>query len=231
MEITRAELLDQLAKQIVQLSKQEPTLVAIDGRSAAGKTTLANELAAHLQQYGHHVLRSSIDDFHPPRHKHRSGEQSYTPSSYYAEGYDYAAFRNHVLEPLRQDDSRRCRLTLWDRFHDIAFPEQRIEAENDTILIVDGIFLLQPNLQHFWNYVIWLDIDWDTMLERAVQRDTAWVGNAALVLERYRTFWIPTHLLYEAEVNPIQFAHIIVNNRNPLQPDVIKQCSIEPRQA
>lgn len=230
MEITRAELLDQLSKQIVQLFKQEPTLVAIDGRSAAGKTTLADELAAHMQQRGHHVLRSSIDDFHPPKHKYRSGERRYTPSTYYAEGYDYAAFRNHVLEPLRQEGSRRCRLALWNSFHDIALPEQWTEASNDTILVVDGIFLLRPDLQHFWNYVVWLDIDWGIMLERAVKRDTAWVGDAALVLERYRTFWIPTHQLYEAEANPLRFAHLIVNNRNPLKPDVVKQCFIEPRQ-
>lgn len=67
------------------------------------------------------------------------------------------------------------------------------------------------------------------MLARAVKRDMAWVGDAENVLAGYRTFWTPTHQLYEAEVNPIQFAHFIVNNRNPQKPDVIEGRPIQER--
>lgn len=38
--------------------------VAIDGPDAAGKTTLADDLAAHLTGRGRPVIRASVDDFH-----------------------------------------------------------------------------------------------------------------------------------------------------------------------
>src|SRR5262249_45380280 len=161
---------------IIRLHTEEPTLVAIEGRSAAGKTTLADELAASVSKKGRPALRSSIDDFHPPGHKYRSAERRYTPSTYYAEGYDYVAFRQFVLEPLRQGD-RRCRLALWDSFNDIPFPEAWTDVPKGAIAVIDGCFLFRPDLRHYWDYTIWLEIDWDTMLERAASRDVAWVGS------------------------------------------------------
>lgn len=223
LKLTRSELLDHLAKEVTRLHTNEPTLVAIDGRSAAGKTTLADELAARVSEQGRPTLRSSIDDFHPPGHKYRSSQRRYTPMSYYAEGYDYTAFRQCVLEPLRQGGSRRCRLALWDSFNDLPFPEQWVDVPSDAIVIVDGAFLLRSDLRHYWDNTIWLQIDWQTMLERAAQRDVAWVGDADVVLDRYRTFWIPMHELYEADANPMALVNIIVDNQYPETPYLIKK--------
>src|SRR6266542_5592835 len=79
----RADLLDDLSATLLELNAEQPKLVAIDGRSAAGKTTLADELALMVRLQGRPVLRCSMDDFHPPGHKYRSRERPYTPLSYY----------------------------------------------------------------------------------------------------------------------------------------------------
>jgi len=49
---------------------------AIDGPDAAGKTTLADELAVALRERGRDVIRASIDGFHRPRRERyrRPGE-------------------------------------------------------------------------------------------------------------------------------------------------------------
>ena len=52
-----------------------PLRVGIDGRSAAGKTTFAYQLAEVAGRRGWSVVRASIDDFHPPGQKSRG----YTP--------------------------------------------------------------------------------------------------------------------------------------------------------
>ncbi|GAB4201197.1 MAG: hypothetical protein OHK0022_22940 [Roseiflexaceae bacterium] len=92
--------------------------MAIDGRSAAGKTTLADELAGRVQAAGQPALRASLDDFHPPGHKYRSAERRYTPESYLAEGYNYAAFRRCLLDPLLPGGDWRVRLGCWDSYRD-----------------------------------------------------------------------------------------------------------------
>jgi hypothetical protein len=60
---TRDELLGRLAEAVGSVTVAHPTRVAIDGPPAAGKTTLANELAVVLCSQGRDVIRATIDEF------------------------------------------------------------------------------------------------------------------------------------------------------------------------
>lgn len=215
-------MVDALADAITALRLSHPTRVAIDGRSAAGKTTLADKLATAIGGIGREVVRASIDDFHRPGHKYRSGSGQWTPQSYYDEGYDYAAFRDLLLRPLGPGGSRVCRPALFDSFHDVWLPDEWRAVGDQAVAIVDGVFLLRPELAGHWDYLIWLDIDDETMVERARQRDVAWVGSADVVEERYRRHWIPTHELYERLTDAPAHAHAVVDNRDLQRPTLLR---------
>ena len=60
----RAQLLEQLAHRIIEIKLPHPVRVAIDGVDAAGKTALADELAAFTEAKNRPVIRASIDGFH-----------------------------------------------------------------------------------------------------------------------------------------------------------------------
>jgi uridine kinase len=186
--------------------------IAIDGRSAAGKTTLADRLAERLTSQGRTCMRASIDDFHPPGYKHRAAAGNFGHAEYLRAGYDYAMFQRLVLEPLAPGASRRCRLQYWHAAEDRAYAEAWVTAPDDAILIVDGAFLLLPALRPYWELTIWLDVSWETMLSRAMQRDVAWVGSADVVRERYTTHWMPRHKLYERAFRPRELVDIVINN-------------------
>jgi uridine kinase len=218
----RQEVIDALAEAITSLRPGHPTRVAIEGRSAAGKSTLADELAAAVRARGREVMRASIDDFHRPGHKHRSRRGGWTPQSYYDEGYDYEAFRDLLLTPLGPGGSRRCRPALFDSFHDNWLPEDWQTVGDRTVAIVDGAFLLRPELAEHWDFVVWLDVDFETMVARARRRDVAWVGSADEVEARYRRHWIPTHELYERLVDPQVRAHAVVDNRLLDEPRLVR---------
>ena len=64
---TRDDLLGRLAEAVGSVTVAHPTRVAIDGPPAAGKTTLADELAGVLRTQGRNVIRATIDDFLVPR--------------------------------------------------------------------------------------------------------------------------------------------------------------------
>jgi uridine kinase len=82
-----------------------PARVAVDGITAAGKTTFADELAALLGGIGAHVVRVSMDGFHHPRAvRDRQGRAS--PNGYYEDAYDLAGLRRHLLDPLGPDGDR-----------------------------------------------------------------------------------------------------------------------------
>ncbi len=102
---------------------------------------------------------------------------------------------------------------MFDAARDAWLPEDWRTAREDTMAIVDGGFLLHPHLADHWDYIIWLDIDLETMVTRARQRDVAWGESAELVEQRYRRHWIPTHLHYEQRTNAPARAHARIDHR------------------
>ena len=130
--------------------------------------------------------------------------------------------RDLLLCPLGSEGGRRCRTALWDSFRDLPIEEKWIEVTQRAILVVDGAFLCRPELRDEWDYVIWLDVDPDTMLARARARDVAWVGSEEEVVERYRQRVIPSHLLYEALVRPVDQAAAVVDTRDLNAPRLVR---------
>jgi hypothetical protein len=94
---TRGELLDRLAGAIGSVTASHPLRVAVDGPPAAGKTTLADELALLLRSRGREVIRASAEGFHLPRaQRYRRGE--FSPEANYHDSFDYGTLRRVLLD-------------------------------------------------------------------------------------------------------------------------------------
>jgi hypothetical protein len=79
---SRSELLDRLAGAIESVITPHPLRLAVDGPPAAGKTTLADELALLLRTRGREVIRAPTEGFHLPRaQRYRRGEFSPKPTT------------------------------------------------------------------------------------------------------------------------------------------------------
>lgn len=208
---------------ITSLDLEHPVRVGLDGRSAAGKTTLAEALAARVESKTQRpVLRASIDDFHRPGHKFRSMREEWTPQSYYDRGFDYLAFRDLVLRPLGPGGDRRVRTAIFDSYHDVPIPERWQIAPEHAILIVDGAYLLRDELRPHLDFLIWLKVDAETVIARARQRDVAWVGSADVVDRRYRNRVLPTHALYESLHSPEAQADAVLDTSDLSAPRLLR---------
>jgi uridine kinase len=126
-----------------------------------------------------------------------------------------------MLKPLGPAGDRRCRPRLFDSFRDEAFPEEWIEVPDDAVAVVDGAFLLRPGLAGHWDYLVWLDIDFTTMVARGTEHDAAW-GDAARAERRYREHWIPTHELYESLENPRGRADTVIDAKDWAIPRLLR---------
>jgi uridine kinase len=165
---------DEVATAILALHRDRPTRALIDGRSAAGKTSFSTTLAERLASSEREVLTVHFDDFHPVGYR-PLGSSAYTPTRYLEEGFDFGAFERLVLAPTTPGGGRRVTLALAGVFDDR--PNGEIELAEDGVLLVEGAFLLKPALRSWWDFEIWLDIGFETMIARAVARDVAWVGD------------------------------------------------------
>jgi uridine kinase len=204
-------VLVELATLVLAVARPHPTRVAVDGFSAAGKSTLADELAGVIT--GRPVIRVEIDHFMRPPGT-RTAYPPDSPDSYYLDSWDYPAVRDRLLRPLGPGGDRRYRTAITDARGRPVDSALRTAAE-DAILIADGVFLQRRDLDPHWDLRIWVDIGFDDVLRRGVARDGARMDDAA---RRYRTKYIPGERRYRDEVDPAGRADVVVDNRDPAAP-------------
>jgi uridine kinase len=211
--VTREEMLSQLADRITGVSRLHPIRVAIDGVDASGKTTLANELIQPIERRGRRVIRASVDSFHRPRAERlRQGPES--PAGYYADSFDYAALRKVLLLPLGPRGSRWYRRAVFDYRADAPVDAPAEEAAPDSVLLLDGVFLLRPELDDCWDFRVFVDVAFAETLRRACARGIERFGSAAAaaVRQRYQVRYIPGQRIYLAAVRPRERADVVVEN-------------------
>lgn len=216
-EGTRDKLLDGLAGAIESVPAAHPLRVAVDGPPAAGKTTLADELAVVLRARGREVIRATIESFMLPRaQRYQRGE--YSPEACYRDSFDYGALRRVLLDPLGPDGDRRCQDAVYNWHTDTALSPPVTTARANAVLLLDGVFLQRPELIDRWDLRIFVSATFEEMLDRGRIRDLARLGSTAAVERRFRDRYIPAQELYFAEARPADHADIIVHNDDPEQP-------------
>ena len=218
----RREALGRLAELIEQRLNAGTLRVAIDGIDAAGKTTLADELAGFLERAGCPVLRASIDGFHRPasvRHR-RSDEQP--AQSYYEDSFDYQVLRGLLLDPLGPDGDHIVRTRVFDFRIEQPVDESPIQVQPGTTLLFDGVFLLRPELEGCWDLSVFVQVDPAVSLRRASRRDVALFGTNDTTERRYRERYLPGQELYMSEVHPDDRADVLVDNNDPASPKLAR---------
>jgi len=218
--MTPERLLAYLSDLILQVHRPHPLRVAVDGIDAAGKTFLANRLVAPLEARGRPVMRASIDGFHRPRAEryHRGFSSS---EGYYADSFDVDSLKSVLLSPLGPAGDRRCRLKIFDCHTDSPIHQAPHSISEDTVLLMDGVFLMRPELNASWDFRIFLQVDFDVALQRAIVRDQYLFGSSQAVKERYQQRYFPAQRFYLQKVQPCLLADVIVDNNDPDHPSII----------
>ena len=213
---TRDEVLGRLAEAVGSVTVAHPTRVAIDGPPAAGKTTLADELAVIVREQGRDVIRATIDDFLFPRaQRYPRGE--YSAEGCYFDTHDYDALNRVLLDPLGPTGDRRFQHTAYDRTADTALSPPVTTAGADAVLLFDGVFLMRPELIDRWDLRIFVSTALEKTVDRAVIRERR-VSPPAEVERRWRERYIPAQQFYFATVRPTDHADIVLHNDEPQHP-------------
>ena len=149
-------------------------IVAIDGMSASGKTTLACQLAANLPSCA--VVH--MDDFTIPFENRYPGYFDSTLSN-----ADIARFDREALTPLLAGAGAQYRPY---RCHPAAgFLEPIAIADNLSCIIVEGAYCLHPLLFDRYDLRVLMTIGADAQHERILAR------NGQSQLDRFLSQWIP----------------------------------------
>ncbi len=175
------------------------TVIAIDGRCASGKTTLAAELSDYLEAELSECPDAELSDcmekkfsvktniFHMDdfflRPEQRTKKRLATPG----ENVDHERFLEEVLIPLRDGIP-----FLYKPFscHDMALLDEPVSVIPRHIAIVEGSYSCHPSLYGYYDFRIFCDIDRDMQLARIAKRE----GTAAVTI--FKEKWIPMEESY-----------------------------------
>ncbi len=166
------------------------TVVAIDGGSASGKTTLS-ELLEKL--YACTVFH--MDDFFL-RPEQRTAER-------YGEiggNVDWERFLAEVLEPLRRGEA-----VSYRRFdcHTMTLGETE-QVNPRQLVIVEGAYSMHPELAGFYDLSVFLDVDPSLQKARILRR------NGSQWAQRFFDEWIPREKLYFDETSIKQRCDLMI---------------------
>lgn len=158
-------------------SKEVPVLIAVDGRCAAGKTTLAEKLQKMINCTVFHM-----DDFFL-RPGQRSIQRLNTPGG----NVDYERFREEILVPLG-DGALEIAYRPYDCHTQTLLPS--VVTEPTKTVLIEGSYSCHPELWDFYDFHIFLTVDPDEQLRRIALR-----GGEESV-RQFQERWIPLEEQY-----------------------------------
>jgi HAD superfamily hydrolase (TIGR01549 family) len=185
-----------------------PTVVGVTGGDAAGKTWITNAFAAYLESRRRSVQVVHVDDFHNPRAYRYAGESE--PDNYYGRSFALDRLVGEVLEPIRRDGRLHAELLLLDLASDRFDLRRRYDVTPETVVLLDGVFLLRPELRDYLDLAVHVDVPLAVALERARRRDVPVLGHG--VMAKYAAKYVPAQRRHFEEVDPRRAADVVIDN-------------------
>jgi len=215
---SREELLVTLASRVLALPDDAPRAVCLTGVGCSGKTTLAADLVDVVRGAGRAVVPVAYDDFHFSRdRRHRQGRTS--DAGYLDDSFDPAALRRLVLDPVAAGAT-----SIVPAAYDLA-DERPLDAEPvplppDGVVLVEGSFLLVPDLADRWDLAVMVVAEPGAVLERGLVRD-ADLGAPGQVRELYLRRYLAAEALHQERDDPWTRADVVVDMSDPDRPTVL----------
>ncbi|MBQ8574855.1 MAG: hypothetical protein IJ447_02275 [Clostridia bacterium] len=183
-----------LFEKLDEMLKNGSVVLAIDGGSASGKTTLSGILN---EIYGCTVLHTD-DFFLRPEQR--------TPERYAEVGgnLDRERFLEEVLRPLKRNETINYR-----RFDCATFTISPFtEIKPEKLTVIEGAYSMHPTLAEYYDLAVFLDISPELQRERILKR------NSAEEAERFFSKWIPLEREYFSKMHVGQRCDMIIKIEN-----------------
>ena len=190
------KILEESADAIIERAEKcgSPCFIAIDGRCASGKTTLA---AILKEKTGCPVVH--LDDFFL-RPVQRTPERFAEPGG----NVDRERLLEEVIQPLEEQKD-----AVFQKF-DCSVMElgEMITIPNAPMIVFEGSYSLHPALRDHFHLKIFMDVDSKDQLDRIEKR------NGPEKRKVFEARWIPLEETYFSHYQISDCADLIINTSN-----------------
>lgn len=186
--------LDALRLQIITETKnmKKPIIVAVSGFGGSGKSTIAKTLVSGLN-----ASLIGVDSFYNPI------QEDYC----LWEVMDYCRLENEVIIPfINGSEETKYGEYNWDT--GVGVIEHTLKFKD--ILVIEGVGLFRPQLNHYFTYKIWVDCPFELATARGKLRDK----NEYNILNdsKWDGIWKRNDLEYYNAYDPKANADYLINN-------------------
>jgi hypothetical protein len=199
----RVERLTQFAQLLVNpvgTSLGRPAIVALDGRSSSGKTTLAH----HLEQAIAGAVTVHTDDI-----------------AWWHSFFGWAdLLASGVLEPIRRGQAVAFRPPAWDERGRPGAIELRVDA---SLVIVEGVGASRREIGHLLDAAVWVQSDLNAIERRNAARVAAGETNPSVVAR-----WMHEEFPFVADQRPWERALVCVAGTPELPHDPSTEVVLAP---
>lgn len=187
-----------------RINHRGPFLVALDGRSGSGKSTIATQLARQLD-----AALVQSDDFFAANIPDPAWD-SRTAAEKVRDGIDWRRLRVEALEPLLAGQVAR-----WHAFDFVSGiqPDGTYlmladyeERQPNEIIIVDGAYAARPELADLIDLAVLVEIPDDVRRARLALREDA------AFLTAWHARWDEAEALYFTQIRPPAAFDLVVTN-------------------
>jgi len=181
---------------VLALLSEQPTkpvqLVAIDGHSAAGKSTLARTLSALLPN----VTIIHTDDFY--RTLDERERAALDAEGGYYRYYDWERLEAQVLQPLSSSETSCYQKYDWST-NSLG---EWVTVPAAGIILIEGCYAARPELRYYYDILLFVA----TPPVQRLQRQSARADATAAWLAR----WDAAEQFYMAHYQPHRYAHLVI---------------------
>ncbi len=187
------ELIQQLIKE-----KDSPVLVALDGRSGTGKSTIAKKLAGSLGG-----IEINADNFWSGGSNEEWDKRS--PEEKSDKAIDWKRLRSEVLIPLLSGEVAKWRSFDWEKGEGLSPTE--IINEPKQFIVLDGAYSSRPELQDLIDLSILVEVSDDHNRRlRLITRENK------EYMKDWHGRWDVAEDYYFTKIRPNENFDLIINN-------------------
>ncbi|MBX3013901.1 MAG: (d)CMP kinase [Caldilineaceae bacterium] len=187
------EQLEEVLALLHQRQVKPVVMVAIDGHSAAGKSTLASTIQQHLAS----VTIIHTDDFYRPLNEEE--RVSLDARGGYEKYYDWERLEAQVLQPLSQGQRSEYQQYNWTTNALGSW----IRMQPSGIILIEGCYAARPELRAYYDVLIWVE----TPERKRMVRQTARADATSTWLER----WDAAERYYIEQFQPQRYADLVIS--------------------